>query len=56
MPMNGPTRENGPTTPKTDQARETDQSLKEIMDFSFAEVLPEKPELIETGGSCCSCS
>jgi hypothetical protein len=54
--MSGPTKERTPATSGTDQAQQADESLREIIDFSFAEVMPEKPDLIETGGSCCSCS
>ena len=54
--MSSPTKESAPTSPKTEQAQEFAQSLKEIMDFSFTEVQPEMADLIETGGSCCSCS
>lgn len=54
--MTSPANESAPTDPKTEQAQESAESLKEIMDFSFAEVEPERADLIETGGSCCSCS
>jgi hypothetical protein len=30
--------------------------LDDILDFSFVEVLTDERRVVETGGSCCSCS
>jgi hypothetical protein len=50
-----PTKETIASSPQSDSAPLNAVS-EELDDFSFVEVSPEDGVLIETGGSCCSCS
>ena len=44
-----------PTLPNAQSAPQQ-SPLKDILDFSFAEVSADEEQLIQTGGTCCSCS